>query len=115
MLDRPEAASDARPADRRDRASVRAAADADEATALNGAAILAILQRRKWLLLASIVLCPLLAYIAISQLTPRYTATGMLLYDGSEYKVRELQSILQVTPITDAVMATDRGVARHAD
>ena len=81
-------------------------------TALNGAAVLAILRRRKWLLLASILLCPLLAYVAITQLTPRYTATGTLLYDASEYKLRELQSILRVDPITDAVMASQAEVLR---
>ena len=65
--------------------SARAAADAAMSAALNGAAVLAILRRRKWLLLASMLLCPLLAYVAITQLTPRYTATGTLLYDASEY------------------------------
>ena len=58
------------------------------------------------------LLCPLLAYVAITQLTPRYTATGTLLYDASEYKVRELQSILRVDPITDAVMASQAEVLR---
>ena len=86
------------------------AAGEGDATALNGAAVLAILRRRKWLLLASIVLCPLLAYVAITQLTPRYTATGTMIYDPSESTVREMQSILRVDPITDAVMATQAEV-----
>ena len=63
-------------------------------------------------LLAPMLLCPLLAFIALAQLTPRYTATGALLYDASEYKVRELQSILRVDPITDAVMASQAEVLR---
>ena len=58
------------------------------------------------------LLCPLLAYVAITQLTPRYTATGTLIYDASESKVREMQSILRVDPITDAVMATQAEVLR---
>src|ERR1700722_4806056 len=62
--------------------------------------------------LTSLLLTPLLSYIAISQLTPLYTATGTLLYDASEYKVRELQSILRADPITDAVMATQAEVLR---
>jgi capsular exopolysaccharide synthesis family protein len=57
-------------------------------------------------------LVPLLTYVAISQFTPLYTATGTLLYDASEYKVRELQSILRADPITDAVMATQAEVLR---
>ena len=58
------------------------------------------------------LLCPLLAYVAITQLTPRYTATGTLIYDASESTVREMQSILRVDPITDAVMATQAEVLR---
>ena len=49
---------------------------------------------------------PLLAFIAIKQVTPRYTAVGTLIYEPSEYKVRELQSILQSDPTTEAVMAS---------
>jgi hypothetical protein len=88
------------------------AVDVGDAAALNGAAVFAVLRRRKWLLLASILLCPLLTLIAIAQLTPRYTATGTLLYDASEYKLREMQSILRIDPITDAVMASQAEVLR---
>ena len=94
----------------RERSQARLAAGDGDATALNSAAVLAILRRRKWILLASIVLCPLLAYVAITQLTPRYTATGTMIYDPSESTVREMQSILRVDPITDAVMATQAEV-----
>ena len=112
MLDRPAGTTRTSTTARRDRSQARLAADAGDAAALNGAAVLAILRRRKWLLLASILLCPLLAYVAITQLTPRYTATGTMIYDASEFKVREMQSILRVDPITDAVMATQAEVLR---
>ena len=36
----------------------------------------------------------------------------MLVYDTSELKLREMQSILRVDPITDAVMATQAEVLR---
>src|SRR5271165_5010799 len=109
MLDRPAGASQPPTTARHDRSRARVAG----AVAVpNGAAVLTILRRRRLLLLATILLCPLLAYIAISQLTPRYTATGTLLYDASEYKARELQSILRVDPITDAVMVTQAEVLR---
>lgn len=75
-------------------------------------AILGILRRRKRPLLASMLLFPLLTFTAISQITPRYTATGTLIYDAAEYKLRELQSILRVDPITDAIMATQAEVLR---
>jgi polysaccharide biosynthesis transport protein len=112
MLDRPAEAPRPAATVRRNRSAARAAGDAGDATALNGAAVLAILRRRKWLLFASMLLCPLLAFVALTRLTPRYTATGTLLYDASEYKVRELQSILRVDPITDAVMASQAEVLR---
>src|SRR5690242_7967232 len=83
-----------------------------EAVALSSAAVLAILRRRRLPLLTSIVLCPVLTFIALGQLTPRYTASGTLLYDNAEYKVRELQSILRVDPITDAIMASQAEVLR---
>ena len=108
MLDRPTVPPDAPVSARRERP--RGGRDSDNPAALNAAAVLAILRRRRLPLLASILLCPLLAFIALSQLTPRYTASGTLLYDASEYKVRELQSILRVDPITDAVMATQAEV-----
>ncbi len=41
-----------------------------------------------------------------------YTATGTLIYDTSELKLREMQSILRVDPVTDAVMATQAEVLR---
>jgi succinoglycan biosynthesis transport protein ExoP len=112
MLDRPAAAPQAPPIARRDRSQAHVPADGNGPGALSGAAVLAILRRRKLPLLASMLLVPLLTYVAISQLTPLYTAAGTLLYDASEYKLRELQSILRVDPITDAVMATQAEVLR---
>ena len=54
----------------------------------------------------------LLAFVAIKQLTPRYTAVGTLIYEPSEYKLRELQSILQNDPTTEAVMASQAEIVR---
>ena len=95
MLDRPAGATQPPTMARRHRPPARVADYAGDAPELNWAAVLAIVRRRRLLLLATILLCPLLAYIAISQLTPRYTATGTLLYDASEYKLRELQRYLR--------------------
>jgi capsular exopolysaccharide synthesis family protein len=112
MLDRPETATQPPAMVRRDRWPARLPVDPGGSEGPNGTAVLAILRRRKWILMASMLLCPLITYIAITQLTPRYTATGTLLYDASEYKLRELQSILRVDPITDAVMASQAEVLR---
>jgi capsular exopolysaccharide synthesis family protein len=79
---------------------------------MSGTAVLSMLRRRMLPLFASIVLVPLLTYVAVGQITPLYTASGSLLYEDSEYKVRELQSILRVDPITDAVMVTQAEVLR---
>src|ERR1700722_13330066 len=112
MLDRPAGAPQAPPRPRRDRSQSYSPAERHDAAALSGAAVIAVLRRRKMPFLASMLLAPLLTYVAISQLTPLYTATGTLLYDASEYKLRELQSILRADPITDAVMATQAEVVR---
>jgi polysaccharide biosynthesis transport protein len=112
MLDRPAGATTPPATARRPRPPSRMATEAGDAAGPDGAAIVAILRRRKWLLLAPMLLCPLLAYVAITQLTPRYTATGTLLYDASEYRLRELQSIQRVDPITDAVMTSQAEVLR---
>jgi polysaccharide biosynthesis transport protein len=112
MLDRPAGSQQTPPMIRRDRSQSHAPSERYDPAALSGAAILAILRRRRLPLLASMLLAPLLTYVAISQLTPLYTATGTLLYDASEYKLRELQSILRADPITDAVMATQAEVLR---
>ena len=63
-------------------------------------------------LLANVVLWPLFAFVAIKQVTPRYTAVGTLIYEPSEYKVRELQSVLQADPTTEAVMASQAEILR---
>lgn len=52
------------------------------------------------------LLVPVCAWVAIQRTTPRYTATGSLIYEPSDYKVRELESIIRTDPITDAVMAS---------
>ena len=112
MLDRPAGDYPAAPIARRERSQVHVSPDENDTGSLTGAAVLAILRRRKLPIAGIDAVAPLLAFIAISQLTPRYTATGTLLYDASEYKARELQSILRVDPITDAVMATQAEVLR---
>ena len=80
MLDRPTGTPHPPAMGRRERPRAGLASDA---AIPDGAAILAILRRRKWLLLAPMLLCPLLAYIALSQFNPLYTATGTLLYDAN--------------------------------
>jgi succinoglycan biosynthesis transport protein ExoP len=107
MLDLPAEASQTAPGSRKGQGQPRPPlVERADPAALSGAAILAILRRHKLALFAPMLLVPLLAYVAITQISPRYTATGTLLYDASEYKVRELQSILRVDPITEAVMAS---------
>src|SRR3954454_23447152 len=112
MLDHPAGAPQAPPVAARDRSLSRVSADPADQAPLSGAAVLAILRRRKLALLLPMLLMPLLAIVALSQLNSLYTATGTLLYDASEYRLRELQSIQRVDPITDAVMATQAEVLR---
>jgi succinoglycan biosynthesis transport protein ExoP len=82
------------------------------AAALTFAACLAIIRRHRFPLALCILFVPALAYIAIAQVTPTYTATGTLIYDPSEYAARELQSILRFDPTTDAVMASQAEIVK---
>lgn len=75
-------------------------------------AVLIALRRHKLALLANIIIWPLCAFIVVKQVTPRYTAIGTLIYEPSEYKLRELQSILQTDPTTEAIMASQAEVLR---
>ncbi len=69
-------------------------------------ATIGVFRHHLWAFLMVLVLVPGCAWIAIQRTTPRYTASGSLIYEPSEYKVRELQSILRTDPTTEAVMAS---------
>ena len=69
-------------------------------------AMIGVFRRYLWAFLVVLVFVPSCAWIAIQRATPRYTATGALIYEPSEYKVREMQSILRTDPATEAVMAS---------
>lgn len=79
------------------------------------AAILAMLRRRRWAILLCLLALPALAALALGRITPRYTATTAVIYEPSEYVLRELQSILRTDPTNDSLMASQveiiRGIA----
>ncbi|WP_135468113.1 polysaccharide biosynthesis tyrosine autokinase [Crenalkalicoccus roseus] len=111
MLDR---TVDARPpTDRRPppRAPVPGSAPI-EPEGLTVTALLAALRRRRWVLILCAILFPLAAYIAAKQLTPRYTANTTVMFEPTEYSVRELQSILRDENTTDAVLASQVEIIR---
>jgi succinoglycan biosynthesis transport protein ExoP len=69
-------------------------------------ATIGVFRRHLWAFLLVLGLVPTCAWIAIQRTSPQYTATGSLIYEPSEYKARELQSILREDPITEAVLAS---------
>src|ERR1700722_311764 len=73
-------------------------------------ATIGVFRRHLWAFLLIAVLVPACAWVAIQRVTPRYTATGSLIYDPSDYKVRELESIIRTDPTTEAVMASQAEV-----
>lgn len=79
---------------------------AAEGEARHTRAAIGIFRRHFWAFLIVAIIVPGCAWIAIERTTPRYTATGSLIYEPSDYKARELQSILRTDPITEAVMAS---------
>jgi succinoglycan biosynthesis transport protein ExoP len=76
------------------------------------AGFLSAVRQRRGTLIATIMLVPLCAYLTLRQITPLYTATGSLIYDPSEYKARELQSILRADPTTESIMASQAEILR---
>jgi capsular exopolysaccharide synthesis family protein len=76
------------------------------------AGFLSAIRQRRNTLIAAVVLVPLCAYLTLRQITPLYTATGSLIYDPSEYKARELQSILREDPTTESMMASQAEILR---
>ena len=63
-------------------------------------------RQRRATLLAVIMLIPLCTWMTLQQITPLYTATGSLIYEPSEFKLQELQSILRADPTNEATMAS---------
>ncbi len=105
MLDSPTEAAGSMPVPGRGRGSAaQRPIRTDEVADLR--VMLSVLWRRKLPVIACLVLVPLLAWVALGRMTPRYTATGTLLYEPNENRVREMQSILRADPVTDSVMAS---------
>jgi uncharacterized protein involved in exopolysaccharide biosynthesis/Mrp family chromosome partitioning ATPase len=67
---------------------------------------LTAVRQRRWILAAVVLLVPLCAWISLRQITPQYTATGSLIYEPSQYTLREMQSIQRSDPTTEAMMAS---------
>ena len=74
--------------------------------------VLAVLRRRRFPLIFTTLLVPLLAWIALGQMTPRFSAVATVLYEPNAFAARELQSILRVDPTTEAVMYSQAEIVR---
>jgi polysaccharide biosynthesis transport protein len=109
MLENPPDTTEAAKPRRRDHPPAADAAHSSTLPVTPGI-VLGILRRRLGRLLASIVIIPLAAALSLHATTPRYTATGALLYDPPAFRLAELQSILRADPINDEVMASQAEV-----
>jgi succinoglycan biosynthesis transport protein ExoP len=74
--------------------------------------LLAVVRRRRLPLTATTLLVPLLAWLALGQMTPRFSAVATVLYEPNAFAVRELQSILRADPTTEAVMSSQAEIVR---
>ena len=83
-----------------------------EGSGISVGSALRILRRRRAAFLLSLLLVPGLAWVALKQAVPRYTATATVLYDPSAYAARELQSILRADPTTEPVMSSQAEIVR---
>jgi capsular exopolysaccharide synthesis family protein len=75
---------------------------------LSPAALLAVLRRRKWGMIAALLLFPALAMIALSQITPRFTGTAAVIYEAQQFSISELQSIVREEQGTASVVLTSQ-------
>lgn len=80
------------------------------AEAVHTRAMIGVFRRHLWPFLAIAMLVPTCALVSMQRITPRYTASGSLIYEPSEYRGRELESILRTDPTTEAVMASQAEV-----
>lgn len=71
---------------------------------LSPAALLAVLKRRKWGMILSVIIFPVIALVALGQLTPRFTGTATVIYEAQEFQIREMQSILRDEGGTNSVV-----------
>ncbi|MDA8248314.1 MAG: polysaccharide biosynthesis tyrosine autokinase [Rhodospirillales bacterium] len=86
--------------------------EASAAAAVQLAMTISAVRRRKLPLIVCAVAIPLIAFVALKQVTPRYTSEGSVIYEPSQYAAQELQSILHEDPMTDAVMASQAEIVR---
>ena len=100
--------------ERRHRRHVRGdpQSDARAAAAAQLAMAVSAVRRRKLPLIVCAIAIPLIAFVALKQVTPRYTGEGSLIYEPTQYAAQELQSILHEDPMTDAVMASQAEIVR---
>ena len=77
------------------------------------AVAVSVLRRRRWAFIACAVAIPLVTWVALKQVTPRYTAIGTVVYEPTSYAAQELQSILRPDPMTDAMMASQAEILRN--
>ncbi len=76
------------------------------------AALATMVRRRKFILLLCALIVPILAWIGLQQVTPRYTAIATVMFEPQDYRANELQSILRDDPTTDAVLASQVEIIR---
>src|SRR4030095_14461667 len=71
------------------------------------ALLLRMLRRRKWLLIFAIVIVPLLTWIAILQMTERYTAAADIVLQPQQLNIQDIQSVLAQVPASSDVTASE--------
>lgn len=70
------------------------------------ALLLRMIKRRKWLLIFTMAVVPLLALVATSNMTPRYTASTDVLVEPQRLEIADIESILTQTAPSGEVIAS---------
>ena len=75
--------------------------------AIDGREILAVLRRRKWMIVGTSIVVTLLASVAVALLPPRYKAFALLLVDPRESQIVQLH-----TPVSNLSLTADLGLIK---
>lgn len=82
---------------------------------INLALFLRILRRRRWTLILSVIIGLLLTIVAVSQMTPKYTATLELIIEPKQISVIDLESIIAQAPPDADLIASQIEIIRSRD
>ncbi|MEM1387899.1 MAG: polysaccharide biosynthesis tyrosine autokinase [Pseudomonadota bacterium] len=76
------------------------------------AALISLIWRRKWLIVAATILGMVLAYLAVSQITPKFTARATIMLDSRTVQILSTDDVVSDLTLSNSVLDTEVAVLR---